>query len=67
LPSGIPSHDTFSRVFAALDPEEMEKGFGAWVSSIAKLTAGEVVASLERFPYWCIPTSKSRFLGFATE
>ncbi len=44
LPSGIPSHDTFNRVFAALDPEEMEKGFVAWVSSIAKLTAGEVVA-----------------------
>jgi predicted transposase YbfD/YdcC len=44
LPSGIPSHDTFNRVFAALDPEEMERGFAAWVSSIAKLTAGEVVA-----------------------
>jgi predicted transposase YbfD/YdcC len=44
LPHGIPSHDTFNRVFAALDPEELEKGFVAWVSSIAKLTAGEVVA-----------------------
>lgn len=44
LPSGIPSHDTFNRVFAALDPEEMEKGFVDWVSSIARLTAGEVVA-----------------------
>jgi predicted transposase YbfD/YdcC len=44
LPSGIPSHDTFNRVFAALDPDEMERGFAAWVSSIAKLTAGEVVA-----------------------
>jgi len=44
LPSGIPSHDTFNRVFAALDPDEMERGFVAWVSSIAKLTAGEVVA-----------------------
>src|SRR5208282_6503169 len=44
LPSGIPSHDTFNRVFQALDPEEMEKGFVGWVSSIAKLTAGEVVA-----------------------
>jgi predicted transposase YbfD/YdcC len=44
LPGGIPSHDTFNRVFAALDPEELEKGFVAWVSSIAKLTAGEVVA-----------------------
>jgi predicted transposase YbfD/YdcC len=44
LPGGIPSHDTFNRVFAALDPDEMERGFAAWVSSIAKLTAGEVVA-----------------------
>src|SRR5271165_3475060 len=37
LPGGIPSHDTFHRVFSALDPEELEKGFVAWVSSIAKL------------------------------
>jgi hypothetical protein len=44
LPSKIPSHDTFNRVFSALDPEQMEKGFADWVSSIAKLTAGEVIA-----------------------
>jgi predicted transposase YbfD/YdcC len=44
LPGGIPSHDTFNRVFAALDAEELEKGFAAWVGSIARLTAGEVVA-----------------------
>jgi hypothetical protein len=44
LPSNIPSHDTFNRVFAALDPEEMEKGFVDWVSSIARRTAGEAVA-----------------------
>ncbi|MGB8479573.1 MAG: ISAs1 family transposase [Acidobacteriaceae bacterium] len=43
LPGGIPSHDTFNRVFLALDPEELEKGFVAWVSPIAKLTAAEVV------------------------
>jgi hypothetical protein len=44
LPSITPSHDTFNRAFAALDPEELDRGFVAWVSSIAKLTAGEVVA-----------------------
>ena len=44
LPSGIPSHDTFNRVFAALDPEQLEKGFAAWAGSIARLTAGSVVA-----------------------
>ncbi len=44
LPGGIPSHDTFNRVFTMLDPEELEKGFVAWVASIARLTAGEVVS-----------------------
>ena len=34
LPSGIPSHDTFNRVIAALDPEEMEKGFVDWVLDV---------------------------------
>ncbi len=27
LPNGIPSHDTFNRVFAALDPEQFRAGF----------------------------------------
>ena len=40
LPSGIPSHDTFNRVFQTLDPEEMERGFVAWVSSIAPADSG---------------------------
>lgn len=44
LPSDIPSHDTFNRVFAFLDPQKLEKGFVSWVTSIARLTAGEVVA-----------------------
>ncbi len=44
LPGGIPPHDTFNRLFAALDPEELQGGFAAWVSSTAKLTAGEVVS-----------------------
>jgi predicted transposase YbfD/YdcC len=44
LPGGIPSHDTFNRVFARLDPDELERCFLQWVRAIAKLTAGEVVA-----------------------
>jgi len=44
LPGGVSSHDTFNRVISALDPAEFEKGFCAWASSIAKLTAGEFVA-----------------------
>jgi predicted transposase YbfD/YdcC len=44
LPNGIPSHDTFGRVFAALDATQFQQGFLAWVRSIWSSTAGEVVA-----------------------
>ena len=30
LPGGIPSHDTFNRVFSALDPEALETSFTCW-------------------------------------
>jgi predicted transposase YbfD/YdcC len=42
LPHGIPSHDTFGRVFAALDPEQFEAGFRSWVAAVARLTTGAV-------------------------
>lgn len=44
LPGGIPSHDTFNRVFSALDPVELENCFLGWVKAVAKLSAGEVVS-----------------------
>jgi predicted transposase YbfD/YdcC len=44
LPHGIPSHDTFGRVFAALDPEQFERCFLAWVVAGTAPVAGEVVA-----------------------
>lgn len=34
LPNGIPSHDTFERVFAMLDPVEFQNSFITWVKSI---------------------------------
>jgi DNA-binding NarL/FixJ family response regulator len=42
LPHGIPSHDTFGRVFAALDPDQFEAGFRSWVAAVAQVTAGAV-------------------------
>lgn len=44
LPNGIPSHDTFARVFARLDPEQFQQSFLSWVKSISNLTQGEVIA-----------------------
>jgi predicted transposase YbfD/YdcC len=44
LPNGIPSHDTFARVFARLDPKEFEKCFSDWVQEIAQLIPGEVIS-----------------------
>lgn len=35
LPNGIPSHDTFGRVFAALDPVAFETAFLGWVRALA--------------------------------
>src|SRR5579862_2765834 len=36
LPNGIPSHDTFNRVFAALDPEQFRAGFQSWMQAVAE-------------------------------
>jgi len=44
LPNGIPSHDTFNRLFSALDSDEFEKCFLNWVKSVNKITKGEVVS-----------------------
>ena len=40
LPHGIPSHDTFGRVFARLDPAQLEDCFTRWVRSLAEALQG---------------------------
>lgn len=44
LPNGIPSHDTFGRVFARLDPVAFERCFLDWMNALAKKTLGRLVA-----------------------
>lgn len=44
LPNGIPSHDTFNRVFAQLEPEQLQSCFLNWVKSISSLMPGKIVA-----------------------
>ncbi len=44
LPNGMPSHDTFGRVFASLKAEAFQTSFSRWVEAVFGVTKGQVVA-----------------------
>jgi predicted transposase YbfD/YdcC len=44
LPNGIPSHDTFGRVFALLDPHQLTSVLRQFVQTVAGSLEGEAVA-----------------------
>jgi predicted transposase YbfD/YdcC len=44
LANGIPSHDTFARVFAVINPEEFQKCFMSWVQGVRRKTEREIIA-----------------------
>lgn len=44
LPNGIPTADTFWRVFGALDPEQFQACFLSWMKSVSQLCKGEIIA-----------------------
>jgi predicted transposase YbfD/YdcC len=44
LPNGIPSHDTFGRVFSRLAPAALERCFSKWMAALAEVSAGRLVA-----------------------
>ena len=44
LPNGIPSHDTFGRVFARLDPEQFQACFLRWVQAIHTVLPSQQIA-----------------------
>jgi len=43
LPNGIPSHDTFGRVFRLIDAEQFQEAFVNWVQAVSEITEGEIV------------------------
>ena len=44
LPNGIPSHDTFNRVFSSLDPGQFMQCFSSWVHAINVAIENTVIA-----------------------
>jgi len=44
LPEGIPSHDTFNRVFSLLDPKKLGECFLQWTRAVFRTTEGEVIS-----------------------
>ena len=48
LPKGIPSLDTFGRVFAKIKLEKIQERFIDWVQMVERLTAGQVIAWMAR-------------------
>jgi predicted transposase YbfD/YdcC len=44
LPGGIPSHDTFGRVFSLLAPDAFERCFAAWMSPLVERSGGSLIA-----------------------
>lgn len=44
LSNGIPSHDTFNRVFARLDPHEFQASFLSWMRAVSGAMEAQVIA-----------------------
>jgi hypothetical protein len=44
LPNGLPSHDTYNRVFQRLDPQAFGEAFQSWVHVIREKIPGDIVA-----------------------
>ena len=44
LSAGIPSHDRFNAIFAAIKPAEFEACLLSWITALHELTGGQIVA-----------------------
>jgi len=43
LPNGIPSHDTFRRIFSMILPKQFQECFVGWMQSVAQITEGRII------------------------
>lgn len=43
LPNGIPSHDTFGRVFAKIDVQQFQVAFYEWVWAVNDIITGQII------------------------
>jgi len=44
LTNGIPSHDRFNAIFAAIKPDEFEKCLLGWIAALHEISDGQIVA-----------------------
>jgi predicted transposase YbfD/YdcC len=43
LPNGIPSHDTFGRVFSMIDAQQFQIAFYEWVLAVNEIVQGQII------------------------
>jgi predicted transposase YbfD/YdcC len=43
LPNGIPSHDTFGRVFSMIDAQQFQLAFYEWVLAVNEIIRGQII------------------------
>jgi predicted transposase YbfD/YdcC len=59
LPNGIPSHDTFGRVFGMIDAQQFQLAFWEWVWAVNDIVQGQIV----NIDGKCLRGSDDRKLG----
>ena len=59
LPNGIPSHDTFGRVFGMIDAQQFQLAFWEWVWAVNDIVQGQIVNIDEK----CLRGSEDQKLG----
>lgn len=44
LENGVPSHDTFGRVFSLIDPQQFQDCFASWIKTVVRHVVGDIIA-----------------------